>query len=442
MKTILVAGAGKSSYYLIQYLLTHAPKNKWSIIIADGDANAIAEKAGDSPHAEAAVIDITNTKQREPLVKRADIVLSLMPPHLHIHLAKDCLKYKKNLITSSYVSDELKALSQEVKEAGLMFMCEMGLDPGLDHMTASKIINSIHRVAGTIYSFKSYCGGLIAPESDNNPWHYKFSWNPKNVVTAGLGGAKYLSGGKEVDVPYERIFDTNKKIKVNGLGQLAYYPNRDSLMYMNAYDIPDIKTFLRATLRYPAFCMGWEALVMLGITDTEDSFEKTGQTLTTWLMAKCDCTDKSQLKECIIKKLELDPTTKVIGLLQWLGFFDDLPLKPGKQPSADILLELLLEKWNMASAEKDMVVMQHEFEYLHKGNKTKLTSTMVLKGESREHSAMAKTVGYPMAILAQLVLANKIMPPSGVVIPTMPEVYKPVLAELAHHGIVFHDEVI
>ncbi len=441
MNTILVAGAGKSSYYLIQYLLTHAPKNKWSVIIADGDANAIAEKAGDSPYAEMAVIDITNAKQREPLVKRADIVVSLMPPHLHIHLAKDCLKHKKNLITSSYVSEELKAMNQQVKDAGLMFMCEMGLDPGIDHMTASKIINSIHRVAGSIYSFKSYCGGLIAPESDNNPWHYKFSWNPRNVVTAGLGGAKFLSNGKEIDVPYEKIFENNKKIKVDGLGQLAYYPNRDSLMYMDAYDIPDIKTFVRATLRYPAFCLGWEALIMLGLTTQDDMFEKTGQTLTTWLMSKCGCSDKANLKNCVTNKLGLEADTKVIGLLQWLGFFDDYPLKPGRQSSADILLELLLERWSMASAEKDMVVMQHEFEYLHKGHKTKLTSTMVLKGESREHSAMAKTVGYPMAILAQMVLNKKIMPPFGVVIPTMPQVYKPVLAELARHGIVFIDEV-
>ncbi len=441
MKTILVAGAGKSSYYLIQYLLKNAPKNKWTVIIADGDANSIAEKIGDAGNAEMAVIDITNAKQREPLVKRADIVLSLMPPHLHIHLAKDCLKHKKNLITSSYVSDELKLLSQDVKDAGLMFMCEMGLDPGIDHMTASKIINSIHRVAGSIYSFKSYCGGLVAPENDNNPWHYKFSWNPRNVVTAGFGGAKFLSNGKEMDVPYEKIFEHNKKIKVDGLGHLSYYPNRDSLMYMDAYDIPDIKTFVRATLRYPSFCLGWEALIMLGLTTQDDMFDKKGQTLTSWLMAKAGATDKSTLKEFIIEKLGLEKDTKAIGLLAWLGFFDELPLKPGVQSSADILLELLLEKWTMASAEKDMVVMQHEFEYMHKGNKTKLTSTMVLKGESREHSAMAKTVGLPMGILAHMVLNKKIVPPTGIVIPTMPQVYKPVLTELAHHGIEFHDEV-
>lgn len=441
MKTILVAGAGKSSTYLIQYLLSLAPKNKWSVIIADADANAAAEKAGSNQYAETAVLDITNAKQREALVKRADIVVSLMPPHLHIHLAKDCLKHKKNLITSSYVSEELKKMHKEVKDAGLMFMCEMGLDPGLDHMTASKIITGIHRVAGSIYSFKSYCGGLVAPESDNNPWHYKFSWNPKNVVTAGIGGAKFLSNGKVVEVPYEKIFDNNKKIKVEGLGQLAYYPNRDSLMYMDAYDIPDIKTFVRATLRYPSFCLGWDAFIRLGLTSQDDLFDKKGQTLTSWLMAKSGCTDKNNLEKHIIATLGLEKDSKVTGLLKWLGFFDEFPLKPGQQSSADILLELLLEKWTMASAEKDMVVMQHEFEYAHKGRKTKLTSTMVLKGENRDRSAMAKTVGLPMGILAHFALTNKITLPTGVLIPTMSQIYKPVLTELAHHGIVFTDEV-
>ena len=441
MHTILVAGAGKSSTYLIQYLLTHAAQNKWKVIVADGDANAIAEKTNNSPFAEHAVIDITDIAQREPLVKRADIVVSLMPPHLHIHLAKDCLVHKKNLITSSYVSDELKAMDAAVKEAGLMFMCEMGLDPGIDHMTASKIIHSIHRVAGSIYSFKSYCGGLIAPESDNNPWHYKFSWNPKNIITAGVGGAKYLANGKEVEVPYEKIFENNKKIKVDGLGSLAYYPNRDSLKYLETYDIPDIKTFLRATLRYPSFCIGWDALIALGMTTQDDAFDKKGQTLSSWLAAKAGCAHDANLKAFVAKKLSVAVDSTEIELLEWLGLFEELPLKPGTASSGEILLELLLEKWNMASAEKDMVVMQHEIEYMHKGRKTKLTSTMVIKGENRELSAMAKTVGMPMGILARMVLNKKITPPTGVLIPNMQAVYRPVLQELENYGIEFKDEI-
>lgn len=442
MQTILIAGAGKSSVYLINYLLTHAPRNKWKVIIADGDANAIAEKINGNSYAEAAVIDITNNAEREPLVKRADIVVSLMPPHLHIHLAKDCLKYKKNLITSSYISDEMKAMDKAVKEAGLMFMCEMGLDPGIDHMTANKIIHSIHRVAGSITSFKSYCGGLIAPESDNNPWHYKFSWNPKNIITAGFGGAKYLHNGKHVEVPYEKMFEHNKKIKVDDLGMLAYYPNRDSLRYMDIYEVPDIKTFMRATLRYPAFCKGWQALITLGLTNQDDVFDTHGFTYASWLKNKTGYTNTGSLQQHVAKKLDVNDNDKVIPMLQWLGLFDERPLKPAKHSSGDVLLELLLDKWKMASTEKDMVVMQHEIEYLHKGHKITLISSMVLKGENRELSAMAKTVGLPIGILARLVLNKKIVPPTGVLMPTMSSVYRPVLTELAHHGIVFKEEVV
>jgi len=441
MTTILVAGAGKSSIYLIEYLLTHASRNKWKVIVADGDGKAIDEKIGNDRHAEKAVIDITSAAEREPLVKKADIVVSLMPPHLHIHLAKDCLKYKKNLITSSYVSEELKQMDAEVKKAGLMFMCEMGLDPGIDHMTANKIIHSIHRVAGSIYSFKSYCGGLIAPESDDNPWHYKFSWNPRNIVTAGLGGAKYLSNGKEAMVPYEKIFDNNKKIKVDNLGSLAYYPNRDSLKYLETYEIPDIKTFLRATLRYPAFCRGWQALIQLGLTNTEDGFVKDGQTYLSWLMAHNGLSSGKAIEGAIAEKLGVEKDDKLIGMLRWLGIFDDKALGNGKSSSGDILLTLLLDKWQMEPHDKDMVVMQHEIEYIHREQKTKLTSSMVLIGEGRDHSAMAKTVGLPMGILTKLVLTNKVTPPTGVLIPNMPAVYKLVLAELVQHGIAFADEV-
>jgi saccharopine dehydrogenase-like NADP-dependent oxidoreductase len=441
METILVAGAGKSSIYLIQYLLSQAPKYKWKVIVADGDARAIAEKINGSPHGEAAVIDITNASQREALVRRADLVLSLMPPNLHIHLAKDCLKYKKNIITSSYISDEMKELDSAVKEAGLMFMCEMGLDPGIDHMTVNKIIHSIHRVAGSITSIKSYCGGLVAPASDNNPWHYKFTWNPKNVITAGLGGAKYLQSGKEVDVPYQRIFDNNKKVKVDDLGMLAYYPNRDSLHYLSLYDVPDVKTFMRATLRYPSFCKGWNALVSLGLTSQDDAFDTKGSTYAGWIRKKSAYKNTVSLQQHVAQKLDVSKEDKVLSMMQWLGLFEETPVKQGNLSSADILLDLLLTKWNMAPADKDLVAMLHEVEYIHKDRKIKLVSTMTLEGEDREHSAMAKTVGLPMGILACLVLTKRLTPPHGVLMPNMPSVYRPVLNELTHHGIVFKEEV-
>jgi saccharopine dehydrogenase-like NADP-dependent oxidoreductase len=440
MQTILVAGAGKSSVYLIQYLLSHASRKKWKIIIADGDAKAISEKINGSSFAEKAVIDITNEHEREPLVKRADIVLSLMPAHLHILLAKDCLKHKKHLITSSYISPEMKAMEAEVKKAGLMFMCEMGLDPGIDHMTASHIIHGIQRVAGIITSFKSYCGGLVAPESDTNPWHYKFSWNPRNVVVAGYGGAKYLLQGKEVEVPYDKMFEDNKKIKIDESGSLAYYPNRDSLRYLELYDVPEIKTFMRATLRNPAFCKGWDALIKLGLTNDKDAVNTQGLTYAGWLKNKSGYKTGSLIQH-IAQKVDLPENDKVISMIKWLGLFDDKQITSKNASSADVLLEVLLDKWKMQPEDKDMVVMQHEVEYLHKERKTKLTSTMTLTGESSEFSAMAKTVGLPIGILAKLVLDKRISLPNGVLIPNMAPVYRPVLTELKHYGISFTDEI-
>jgi len=441
MQTILVAGAGKSSTYLIEYLLENALRKKWHVVVADGDPAAIAKKLNRHPCGEAAAIDITNDAQREPLVRKADIVLSLMPPHLHIMLAKDCLKYGKSLITSSYVSDEIQAMHEEAKKAGLMFMCEMGLDPGIDHMTASHIINSVRKVAGRITSFKSYCGGLIAPESDDNPWHYKFSWNPRNVIAAGSLGGRYLNNGKVTEVPYAHLFENSKKIKVPGLPALAYYPNRDSLNYLDKYDIQGVTTFLRATLRYPSFCKGWHALVQLGLTSPTDGFNGDGHTFASWVRLKTNCGQDQDIAAHVASVLGAGGDDKVIYLLRWIGLFDDTMLPQGIKSSADVLYVLLQDKWKMLPDDKDMVVMQHEIEYEHKGRHITLTSSLVLEGDGGEHSAMAKTVGLPIAILASLILRGKVTPPTGVCVPVMPSVYKPVLKELEQFGVVFEETI-
>lgn len=443
MRNILVAGAGKSSIYLIQYLLSHAPRNKWNIIVADGNEAAIKEKTGNHPNAFAEVLDITNDAQRRKLVQDADLVVSLMPPHLHIHLAKDCLQYKKNLITSSYISEEMRAMDAEVKAAGLMFMCEMGLDPGIDHMTASQIVHSVERLAGTLTSFKSYCGGLIAPESDDNPWHYKFSWNPKNIITAGADGASYLKNKKSVTVPYEKMFDGNKTITVDGLGEIAYYPNRDSLKYVDIYRVPDASSFLRATLRHPDFCKGWQALIELGLTDMKDKMDTSSLNYASWVGQKNDLnvTDIDQLKAQIAQKLDVLPGSVVMKMLTWLGIFANDPIPLREASSGEILLDILLKKWEMKPTDKDMVVMQHKVEYIFRNKPINLTSTMVIKGEDREFSAMAKTVGLPMGILARMIMTRDLKLPTGVLIPNMPALYKPILKELEYHGITFHEQV-
>ena len=439
MISILIVGAGKSSTYLIEALLKNTQKktNKWNVVIADNDELNLKIKTINYPDAQTVVLDINNTLQRQKLVKNADLVVSLMPPHLHILLALDCLQFKKNLITSSYASEEMRALNQRVKDAGLMFMCEMGLDPGIDHMTASSIFDSIRRVVSEITSFKSYCGGLIAPESDNNPWHYKFSWNPKNIINAGKDGAHYLQEGEKIHVPYEQLFSHNKTIYCNGVGDLAYYANRDSLSYIDLYDLNESKDFMRATLRHPDFCKGWDAVIKMGITDTETNIDTTNLSYKSWIstLIGYDETNLS-IEEFTWKKINLQDD-KVKKMIVWLGIFSDELINKGNISSGDILLEILNEKWKMEEDDKDMVVMQHEIEYLHRGISHKLVSSMVVKGENSNFSAMAKTVGMPMAILAELLMNNSVKAPIGVLIPTMTEIYRPILNRLQKYGIEF-----
>lgn len=441
MAKILVVGAGKSSTWLIKYLLQHAASSKWTVTVADGNAKAISEKIGDSQFAKSAVCDITNKSERQALVKEADIVLSLMPPQLHVLLAEDCLEFRKNLITSSYLSPEIKEMDAKAREAGLLFMCEMGLDPGIDHMTANQIIHSIQRVACILEHFSSYCGGLISAESDNNPWHYKFSWNPRNIIDAGKAGATYLQDGKEKQVDYHGIFSNNQRINVEGVGELAWYANRDSLKYLGTYDVPDATTFLRATLRHPDFCLGWQQLIELGATDTTNMAQGNINTFAEWTGALSGYSDSSKsLKAHVESRFPDADRSRLSGMFDWLGLYSDTTLPGERKSNGDILLNLLETKWEMQHEDKDLVVMQHDVRYTHRGRANALTSTMVVRGENRELSAMAKCVGLPMGILAKIMLGNKIKLPTGVQIPVMPAVYRPVLNELTHYGIEFFDQ--
>ncbi|MDI9319432.1 MAG: saccharopine dehydrogenase C-terminal domain-containing protein [Phycisphaerales bacterium] len=443
MVSVLVVGAGKSSTFLIDILLKNTQKRSsvWNVTIADSDEKALKYKVRNYPNAKIAVLDINNSSQRQKLVKHADIVVSLMPPDLHILLAKDCLQFKKNLITSSYASEEMRTLDAKVKEAGLMFMCEMGLDPGIDHMTGSNIFNSIRKVASEILSFKSYCGGLIAPESDDNPWHYKFSWNPKNIINAGKDGATFLKSGVVTKVAYQDLFAQNDTIECEGVGKLAYYPNRDSMRYIDLYHLHEAKDFMRATLRHTDFCKGWNALIAMGLTDFDRQFDTDNISFNTWIKQATGYNDTSMSVEDFVWKVTGIKDDKTKKMIQWLNLLSEDTIKNGMKSSGDILLNILNNKWKMHPQDKDMVVMQHEIEYMHKGIVNKLVSSMVVKGEDSEFSAMAKTVGMPMAILTDLVVNNQIRIPKGVLIPSMIEVYRPVLNRLEKVGIEFHESI-
>jgi saccharopine dehydrogenase-like NADP-dependent oxidoreductase len=441
---ILIAGAGKSANHLIDYFLKESIQQNWFITVADGDAKTLTQKVGSHPNALGIVLDINNAKDRQALVKQADIVVSLMPPHLHILFAKDCLQFGKHLITSSYISPELKELNTAAKEAGLMFMCEMGLDPGIDHMSASMLIHDINRVASDIVSFKSYCGGLIAPNSDNNPWHYKFTWNPINIINAGKSGATYLEHGNEIHVQYADIFKNAASLSIDQLGDFVYYPNRDSLDYIDIYQVHGVDTFLRATIRNKEFCMGWYALIKLGMTDSSTEYNCKSYSHATLLKAITKYSDTSiSIVEHIGKLLNISLNSELMKMLHYLDLFSEVDfIELDKTTAADFLFSILLKKWDMNENDQDMVIMQHDITYKHKHKLHSISSTLVAYGENKHFSAMSKTVGLPMAILTKLILTKQISSlPSGVLIPTMQQIYKPVLKELAKHQIVFTEKI-
>lgn len=437
MKNILLFGAGKSATSLIDYLLANAPRQKWHITVADHDLSLIKSKTGKSYYATPAALDIKDSAARQALIHETDLVISLLPASLHILVAKDCLAAKKNLLTASYIDEEVKTLAADIEKAGLLFMYEMGLDPGIDHMSAMKLIHSIEKKGGQIFSFKSYCGGLISPDSNDNPWQYKVSWNARNIVMAGASGAIYKEKGKVKELTHEQLFDHTKTIPVPGIGKLAFYPNRDSLGYMAAYKLEELATFMRATLRYPDFCEGWNALIKLGLTDDSRKIATDTLTYTNWA-TQLVTEGAGTPEENMAQFLGVSNKSKVIRQLKFLGLLQPEVINLGEQTNAGILQFLVENKLKMEATDKDMIVMMHEIEFERRNMATRMHSYMIVQGEDNIHTAMAKTVGLPLGIMAKMILQDKVTL-TGLQIPVMPEIYNPVLKELEEYDIRFEE---
>ncbi len=444
MKTILLFGAGKSATVLINYLIAESTGNKWKIIVADADKKLIESKTSNAPNTEAVAIDINKEDQRAALIQQADIVISMMPPALHFLVAKDCVAFSKNLLTASYADEQIKTLAAEIEDKKLLFLCEMGLDPGIDHMSAMKMIDDIKAQGGKITSFKSHCGGLIAPESDNNPWHYKISWNLRNIIMAGSAGAVYKNDGEIITKEYHAVFENCKTIHFPGLGNLAWYPNRDSLSYIPVYKLEEAGTFIRTTLRYPSFCIGWDYIVNLGLTDTEDHDNIIDcETYLDWIERKLYAVENREmdLNEYIELYVPEEQDGLIKELFNYLDVTANTKLPKAAQCSADILQHIAENKFAMLPQDKDMIVMLHEIEYVLNSKHTAVKSALLVKGENNLNTAMAKTVGLPLGIAAKLIL-NGTIQLTGLHIPTVATVYKPVLKELEHKGIVFTEAVL
>ena len=497
MKTVLLFGAGKSATVLIDYLLENAITGNWKVFVVDADLKLAQSKVGNSQKATALSFDIRDAQERGKYIKQADIVISLLPPTLHIEVAQDCVKYRKHLLTASYVDDAIKALQPDIDKNKLLFLCEMGLDPGIDHMSAMEIIDGIHNEGGEIISFRSHCGGLVAPESDDNPWHYKISWNPRNIIMAGKAGAHYRENGEEKNLAYEELFIADRLIEIPELGFLSWYPNRDSLSYMPLYGLENTNTFIRTTLRHPDFMSGWKNVIDLKLVDETLQYETNGKSLYQafkehmdkngfgeWMNQKLSerLAETKGLLESLMKLMEAENEATVVGeqlpssfmtadeggnieeieidavknkaaaylahkmheanltlkQLFFLGLDDrDTMVNKGLCSAADILQFAVERKLSLRPYDKDMIVMLHELEYrLNKKNHT-ITSSLIVKGENNLRTAMAKTVGLPLGIAAKLILENKIKL-TGLHIPTHKEIYTPVLKELEIHGIKFN----
>jgi saccharopine dehydrogenase-like NADP-dependent oxidoreductase len=420
MRKILITGAGKSSISLIDYLVEHAEIENWEITVADMTGELALQKTKGRKHTKAVSIDIKNDETRRALIKSFDIVISMLPAVFHTIIAHDCLDLSKNLVTPSYISPAMKEMDEAVRAKGLIFMNEMGLDPGIDHMSAMQIIDKLKAEGKEIVSFRSHCGGLVASESDDNAWHYKFSWNPRNVVLAGQGdgGIRWKEDGEIIEIGYPDLFSNTSMIGLTGQGMYDSYPNRDSLKYIAEYGLETAQTVYRGTLRIPPFCEAWDCLVQLGLTSP------TGN---------CFFTAKDEA----IEQLDLSERPEILYMLEEIGVFDENNF-PLHVPPADSLQKLLEEKWKMRPTDKDLVVMVHEIDYKDGDAIKHIQSSLYLTGKDSEHTAMALTVGLPLAIITKLILNGKITE-RGVIMPKHKEIYEPVMKELEEYGVKFKE---
>ena len=515
MKQVLLFGAGKSATILIEYLLVNAQEGGWELTLVDANIGLAASKIGASPYGKAVSFDIRDDEMRSKYVSSSAIVISMLPPALHFLVAKDCLRFSKHLLTASYADEQIKSLQEELTKKGILFLYEMGLDPGIDHMSAMKIIDDIRSKGGRITSFKSHCGGLVAPESDDNPWHYKISWNPRNIILAGKAGAHYKERGEEIFLKYKDLFYPDgvketgtdalqvsslaRMVEIPGIGLLSWYPNRDSLSYTSLYGMEDAGTFVRTTLRHPDFMYGWNNVIDLDLTNEEPQYETDNKNLASlfkehldkndfgnWLQQKMterfketqdmltrltklmeaeqeaveeggeipgsflSADEKGNLEEIEIEDIKTKAAAFVahkmheanltLKQLMFIGLDDqETMVNKGFCSAADILQFAVERKLNLGPGDKDMIVMLHEFEFEIGSLRSEVRSSLVVKGEDSLRTAMAKTVGLPLGIAAKLILNGNIKL-SGLHIPTVKEIYEPVLQELELFEIKFHEE--
>lgn len=440
MKQILLLGAGKSSSVLIEQLITEAEKEDLKLVVGDQHPANIKQWVSASERLEIIQADASDGSILKPLIHNADLVISMLPAHMHPAVARLCLEEKRHLLTASYVSEEMQQLHHPAVEHDLIFLNEMGVDPGIDHMSAMEVIHRIRAAGGTMTAFESFTGGLLAPESEkDNPWKYKFTWNPRNVVLAGQGTVKFRQEGKYKYIPYHRLFRRTEVIQIPGYGYFEGYANRDSLKYLSAYNLEEVKTIYRGTLRRPGFCRTWNAFVQLGATDDSFIMEDTEEmTYREFINSFLYYDPIAPVELKLAHYMNWDIDSEEMHRLRWLGIFENKKVGLKNATPARILQKILEDKWTLEKEDKDMMVMWHKFNYRIGEEDKELHAYLVVKGQDHIRTSMAQTVGLPVALAARLILSNKIKA-RGVLIPTLREIYEPVLSDLRKLGISFQE---
>lgn len=442
-QTIVLFGAGRSATRFIRYIQEKSEINDWTLVIADRDETLLKEKQADHGRTESVVFSLDDEALRQQLIGRADLVVSMVPAHLHVVIAKDCLKLGVNMLTASYVSEEMQSLNEEVERKGLLFLNEMGVDPGIDHLSAMKMLDDLREKGAEILGFESFTGGLPAPGLADNPWQYIFSWNPRNVVLAGAGGAvKFRQEGRYKYIPYHQLFRRTEFMSIPEYGRFEGYPNRDSLRYRSTYGLQDVPTIFRGTLRRPGFCRAWDVFVKLGMTDDTYYFENTKdlthrQFVNMFLAYHPN--DIIELK--LMHYLNIPQDSDLMEKLEWIGLFSEETIGLDRGTPAQLLEHLLMKKWRMKPEDRDMIVMFHKVDYNLNNQLYTLNSSMVYEGKSAKETAMSDTVGLPLALGAELMLSGKIKQ-TGVRLPVTKDIYEPMLEGLSEYGVNFNEQLI
>lgn len=436
MKKVLILGAGLVARPLVRYLLDQPG---FQVEVASRTVSKAEKLIEGHPRGLAKELNLKDEEALKKEVAAADLVISMVPYAFHPRVAAFCIEHRKSMVTTSYVSEAMKNLDGEARKAGILILNELGLDPGIDHMEAMRVIHEIKGKGGQVQSFISFCGGLPAPEANTNPFGYKFSWSPVGVLLAGKNSAQYLLDGREVFIPAENLFDNYHFISIEGLGVFEAYPNRNSLPYIDLYGIPETRTMLRGTLRNIGWCETIKKMVQLGLLDQEEK-DWTGLTYRDFMRRLVGSPEEKNLRQAVCDYLRIDPGLAIIRRLEWLGLFGDDPLPLEKGSALDIVAARMVEKLQYREGERDMIVLQHEFIASYPDDRReRIISTLVDFGLPGGDSSMARTVGLPAAIGTKLILEGKIKE-KGVHIPVLPDIYVPILEELRAMGIAFKEK--